>query len=55
MDQTNMAMKNQSNMLFSIPLQRDREEKEFGKIMHIKARYPCPGAIRHFPNGLHNV
>lgn len=55
MDQTNMAMKNQSNMLFSISLQKDREEKEFGKIMHIKARYPCPGAIRHFPNGLHNV
>lgn len=48
-------MKNQSNMLFSVSLQKDREEKEVGKIMHIKARYLCPEAIRHFPNGLQNV
>lgn len=50
-----MAMKNQSNMLFSISLQKDKEEKEFGEIMHIKARYSCPEAIRHLPNGLQNV
>lgn len=48
-------MKNQSNMLFSISLQKDREEKELGKIIHIKARYLYPEAIQHFPNGLQNV
>lgn len=30
-----MAMKKQSNML-SISLRKDKEEKEFGKIMHIR-------------------
>lgn len=50
-----MAMKNQSNMLFSISLQKDKEEKEFGKRMHKKARYSCPEAIRRLPNGLQNV
>lgn len=55
MAETNTAMKNQSNALLSISLQKDREEKGIGKIMHIKARYLCPEAIRHFPNGLQNM
>lgn len=46
-------MKKQSNILFSISLKK--EKKKVGKIMRIKARYLCPEAIRHFPNGLQNV
>lgn len=50
-----MAVKIQSNTVFSISQQKKTEEKEVDKIMHIKVRDLCPEAIRHFPNGLQNM